>query len=385
MGDNRYNPNDERVGSYLTQDGQRGGQEEGSSGERGAFFGSPRGYGDHGGQGYQGQPGYQGQQGGHQGMQRDRGQGYQDRNRPPRGNFGGAGNYGGADAGYGQDRGERFSQREHHEGSGYGPYGQRGQVHSEGAYGHDRHGGDTSDRGANRGGYGYQASDYDYQDRGMMQRAGDEVRSWFGDDRAQRRRELDQRYDERDQGHDPNRGDQQGQGGNWGSGRQDESERRYAGGIGGYSRNRGPSFQDGEWIGTGSGWSRGSDEDDYGSWRRRQIESLDRDYDEYRQENRQRFHSEFDNWRSERQTQRQSLRLVQEHMEVIGSDGEHIGTVDHVLGDRILLTKSDSNADGKHHSIPSRWIQSVDERVTIRKTAREAIAAWREEADDAAR
>ena len=72
-------------------------------------------------------------------------------------------------------------------------------------------------------------------------------------------------------------------------------------------------------------------------------------------------------------------------MEVIGSDGEHIGTVDHVLGDRILLTKSDCNAGGKHHSIPSRWIQSVDERVTIRKTAREAIAAWREEADDAAR
>ena len=29
---------------------------------------------------------------------------------------------------------------------------------------------------------------------------------------------------------------------------------------------------------------------------------------------------------------------VREHMEVIGADGVHIGTVDHVDGDRIKLT-----------------------------------------------
>lgn len=392
MGDNRYNPNQERTGSYLTPDGQRGGgsggeaRETSSARDYGASrqgredwpggqggqggFGQERGYGDHGGRGYQGGDAYRGQ--GDRDQDRyagDRGYG--------RGNFGGAGNYGG--------QGQRFSQQQqHHEGSGYGPYGERGQVQSQGAYGHDPRGGDTSHRGGQQGGYGYQASDYDYNERGFVSRAGDEVRSWFGDDRAQRRRELDQRYDEREGGGQYRGGSDRHERGaqHHDAHHHDDSEARYPGGVGGYSTHRGPSFQDGEWIGTGSGWTRGSDEDDYGSWRRRQIEALDRDYDEYRQENRQRFHSEFETWRTERQGQRSSLRQVREHMEVVGSDGEHVGTVDHIQGDRILLTKSDTNAGGKHHSIPSRWIQSVDEKVTIRKTAQEAMAAWREEQDE---
>ncbi len=32
---------------------------------------------------------------------------------------------------------------------------------------------------------------------------------------------------------------------------------------------------------------------------------------------------------------------IKEHMEVIGADGVHVGTVDHVEGDRIKLTKAD--------------------------------------------
>ena len=35
---------------------------------------------------------------------------------------------------------------------------------------------------------------------------------------------------------------------------------------------------------------------------------------------------------------------IREHMEVIGADGVHVGTVDSVEGDRIKLTKSDSTA-----------------------------------------
>ena len=35
---------------------------------------------------------------------------------------------------------------------------------------------------------------------------------------------------------------------------------------------------------------------------------------------------------------------VREHMEVIGADGVHVGTVDRVEGDRIKLTKKDSGA-----------------------------------------
>ena len=37
---------------------------------------------------------------------------------------------------------------------------------------------------------------------------------------------------------------------------------------------------------------------------------------------------------------------IREHMEVVGSDGEHVGTVDKVEGDRIKLTKDDPQAQG---------------------------------------
>ena len=44
---------------------------------------------------------------------------------------------------------------------------------------------------------------------------------------------------------------------------------------------------------------------------------------------------------------------IKEHMEVLGSDGQHVGTVDHMDGsNNIKLTKGDAK-DGKHHLIPS--------------------------------
>jgi hypothetical protein len=155
-------------------------------------------------------------------------------------------------------------------------------------------------------------------ERGFFERAGDEVRSWFGDEEAERRRARDEHRLARDDAH-------------------------------------------------------------YGEWRRGRIAELDRDYHEYRQENAQRFATEFGNWRTERQGQRDGLGRVAEHMVVIGSDGEHLGKVDHVRGDRILLAKNDKDAGGHHHSIPSRWIKSVDDKVTLAKSAEEARNHWRDE------
>ena len=66
-------------------------------------------------------------------------------------------------------------------------------------------------------------------------------------------------------------------------------------------------------------------------------------------------------------------------MEVVGSDGVHVGIVDKVRGDRIILTKSDTDAKDHHHSIPSRWIDRIDDRVILEKTADQAKAAWRDE------
>jgi hypothetical protein len=117
----------------------------------------------------------------------------------------------------------------------------------------------------------------------------------------------------------------------------------------------------------------------YSEWRRRQMEQLDRDYHEYRQEHQSKFEQEFGGWREKRQTQRQHMGRATEQMEVVGSDGQHIGTVDKVRGDRIMLTKSDPNAGGIHHSIPCSWIESVDERVTVNKTAEDAMKAWKDE------
>ena len=127
--------------------------------------------------------------------------------------------------------------------------------------------------------------------------------------------------------------------------------------------------------------SRGHSEYDphYHDWRRRQIESLDRDYDEYRRENASRFESEFGSWREKRGQQRQHMGRVTEHMEVVGSDGQHVGTVDKVRDGRIVLTKSDPSAGGHHHSIPCGWLESVDDKVTLNKSADEAMQAWRDE------
>lgn len=51
---------------------------------------------------------------------------------------------------------------------------------------------------------------------------------------------------------------------------------------------------------------------------------------------------------------------INEHMEVIGADGGHVGTVDKVEGDRIKLTKTDRGSAGEHHYIPISLIEEID-------------------------
>jgi hypothetical protein len=220
--------------------------------------------------------------------------------------------------------------------------------------------------------------DYDPEERGFFDRAGDEIRSWFGDEEAERRREYDEYYN-RPYG-DP----------------RDESSRigfASASRANQYLPNRGYAPFTGERSGFGSEdhgnriRSYGPTHDygahhdaNYYAWRQERINELDRDYAEYQREHRDRFNSEFGSWRNRRTEQRQAVQQVHEHMEVVGSDGEHVGTVDRLSGDRIILTKTDQGAGGAHHSVPSSWVRSVDEqRVTLEKTADEAHTAWRTE------
>ncbi|MBW6531750.1 DUF2171 domain-containing protein [Sphingomonas citri] len=69
---------------------------------------------------------------------------------------------------------------------------------------------------------------------------------------------------------------------------------------------------------------------------------------------------------------------IKEHAEVIGADGVHVGTVDHVDGDRIKLTKNDSPStqDGqgaKHHYLPLGLVAEVEgDKVRLSATAQNA-------------
>jgi hypothetical protein len=64
---------------------------------------------------------------------------------------------------------------------------------------------------------------------------------------------------------------------------------------------------------------------------------------------------------------------IKEHAEVIGADGVHLGTVDHVQGDRIKLTKLDSS-DSRHHYIPLALVAEVEgDRVRLSANADVAV------------
>ena len=72
---------------------------------------------------------------------------------------------------------------------------------------------------------------------------------------------------------------------------------------------------------------------------------------------------------------------IREHMEVIGADGVHVGTVDKVEGERIKLTKLDSGQGshkGHHHYIPSSLIAEV-EGNKVRLSANSDVAVTFEE------
>lgn len=72
---------------------------------------------------------------------------------------------------------------------------------------------------------------------------------------------------------------------------------------------------------------------------------------------------------------------IREHMEVIGADGVHLGTVDRIEGDRIKLTKADSGTgehEGHHHFI-SRGLVAEVEGEQVRLSANADVALQFEE------
>ncbi|WP_316164737.1 MULTISPECIES: DUF2171 domain-containing protein [unclassified Bradyrhizobium] len=75
------------------------------------------------------------------------------------------------------------------------------------------------------------------------------------------------------------------------------------------------------------------------------------------------------------------MQDIREHMEVIGADGVHVGTVDRVDGNRIKLTRKDSgegSQKGHHHFIDKGLVADV-EGDKVRLSAIGAVAVTMEE------
>jgi hypothetical protein len=74
-----------------------------------------------------------------------------------------------------------------------------------------------------------------------------------------------------------------------------------------------------------------------------------------------------------------NIDQIKEHMEVIGADGVHLGTVDKVEGDRIKLTKAESGAHSGHHHYLSVGLVAEVEGNKVRLSATAANALLFEE------
>jgi hypothetical protein len=78
------------------------------------------------------------------------------------------------------------------------------------------------------------------------------------------------------------------------------------------------------------------------------------------------------------------MTQVKEHMEVIGADGVHVGTVDKVENNRIKLTKADSGEGkhiGHHHFIDLGLVADVEgQRVRLSANADVAVTMEEEKA-----
>jgi hypothetical protein len=178
--------------------------------------------------------------------------------------------------------------------------------------------------------------------------------------------------------------------GDYGRGPSHESDQFFAAsgygrGGGDYDRSQSPYGRDDyrrtSRAGTSDMSDRSRHEDPhYRSWRDRHLGELDRDYDDYRREHQAKFESDFGSWREKRQEKRALLGQIREHMEVVGDDEQHVGTIDRVAGDRIILAKSDPDSGGVHHSLSCADIGRVEgDRVYLDCSAEEAKNRWRDE------
>ena len=67
---------------------------------------------------------------------------------------------------------------------------------------------------------------------------------------------------------------------------------------------------------------------------------------------------------------------IAKDLEVVGSDGGHVGIVDRVDGAMLKLKRLDTAADGQHHLLPMDLVKTVDGKVVLGIAAGEAMRRW---------
>jgi hypothetical protein len=72
------------------------------------------------------------------------------------------------------------------------------------------------------------------------------------------------------------------------------------------------------------------------------------------------------------------IREIKSHAEVVGSDLQHVGKIDHMAeANQLKLVKNDPQAGNTHHLMPTDWIASIDSgQVVLNKTAAEVQKHW---------
>ena len=75
------------------------------------------------------------------------------------------------------------------------------------------------------------------------------------------------------------------------------------------------------------------------------------------------------------------LGNIRHGMDVVGADGQHLGSVDHIEHNRIKLRRNDPASGGQHHWLPQEAIASVDgNTVRLAMPADQARRSWQGEA-----
>ena len=270
-------------------------------------------------------------------------------------------------SGYGQRGGGSYSPSPQSRGNDDQHRGQDGGRPRGGSFSHDD---DRSDFGrgnfGNEGRGGYRPITGDYGRTGGNRDNEERFRSGMGGQDFAR-----SQYGRQDFSQDQNN-DRLGGGQRSGGGREDSRGENRGGLMGAAAGAASSLFGRGD--GPQGGRSGGSPHDEhYSSWRQRQIDELDNDYHAYRQEHQSRFENEFSGFRQQRQTKRQMLGMIQPHTEVLDQNGQHVGTVDKVHGDTIILTRNDPEAGGVHRSFSCSLLERVEDGKVYLSGTKETI------------